>query len=228
MLGLAVLSGAGCSALRSGGAGEAVSAADLQKDIADRLTRAGQPPKSVSCKGALAAEVGSSTRCEVVLTDTNSIEPVVTLTSVGPLSYSVTPAVNPEQLATAVSALLSSPTVHCDEGLDGKTGAQSLCEVTKDDVTMSRTVEVTNVEGLLMSYSVLPVLGRQQVEDLVGQRLTGEGQPADTVECAGDLQGKSGSTLDCTAVTAGQEQALTLTVTNVTGDVIDFSVGSGE
>jgi hypothetical protein len=212
---------AGCSALRAGG-GEAVSAPDLQKDITDRLTQAGHPPKSVSCKGGLKAEAGASTRCDVVLGDTNSIEPVVTVTAVDPVTYSVAPAVSGEQLAAAVGRLLASPTVDCESGLDGKIGAQAQCEVTKDAVMMTRTVEVTNVEGLLMSYAVLPVLARQQVQDLLAERLQG-GRP-DTVDCAGDLQGKVGASLDCTTVTGGARQRLTLTVTGVKGDQIDFAV----
>ena len=228
MLVAAVVPTAGCAALRSGGAGEAVSATVLQKDIAERLTRAGQPPKSVSCDGPLAAEAGASTHCVVVLSDVNSIEPVVTLTSVEPPAYSVTPAVNPEQLARALGSLLSSRAVRCESGLDGKVGAQSHCEVTKDGTTMTRTVDVTNVEGLLMSYVVLPVLSRQQVQDLVAQRLTQGDQRPQRVDCGGDLQGKPGSTLECVATTGGQTKPLLLTVSTVKGDVIDFGVSSRE
>ncbi len=214
----------GCSLLRSGDGGEAVSAADLQKDIADRLARAGQAPKSLACQGGLAAETGASTRCDVVLSDTNSIQPIVTLTSVNPLNYDVTAAVSREQLATAVAGLLSGSDVTCQSGLDGKTGAQAQCTVTKDGVRAVRTVEVTNVEGLLMSYEVLPVLSRDQVQGLLGDRLAQSGPRPERVECLGDLQGKVGATLDCTAVVGGSSEQFMLTVTNVNGDVIDFGV----
>lgn len=218
---------AGCAVLRSGGGGEVVSAAILQKDIADRLTAAGHPPKSVTCQGALNAEKGATTRCDVVLGDTNSIEPVVTLTSVNPPEYSVAAAVSAEQLASAVGALLASPTVTCQSGLDGKIGAQAQCDVTKDGAAMTRTAEVTGVDGLLMSYAVLPVLTRQQVQDLVSQQLTQNGEHPDRVDCVGDLQGKIGATLDCTSSTRGKDQRLTITVSGVKGDVIDFGVSTG-
>lgn len=202
---------------------EVVSAATLQKDITARLTQAGKPPKSVSCQGGLPGSPGASTRCDVVLSDTNSIQPVVTLTTADPVGYVVNPAVSAEQLAKAVGALLSAPQVSCRSGLDGKTGAETLCEVTRDSSPISRTVVVTNVEGLLMSYSVLPSLGKREVEGLLSTRLAeAGGQRPDHVDCSGDLQGKVGATLDCSVTTAGEPSPMTLTVTKVNGDTIEF------
>lgn len=212
---------AGCSG--SGSSAEVVSAANLQKDIADRLTQAGLKPASVTCQSGLPGEPGSSTRCDVVISDTNSIQPVVTLTTADPVNYAVTPAVSADQLAKAVGALLSAREVTCKSGLEGRTGAQALCDVTRDGVAMTRTVEVTNVEGLLMSYSVLPALSRRQVQDLLAQRWAAQnGQRPDRADCTGDLQGRIGATLDCTVLAGGQGQDLTLTVTTVNGDAIDF------
>lgn len=215
---------AGCSLLRSGG-GEVVSAENLQKDIASRLTAAGHPPKSVTCQSGLADEAGASTRCDVVLTDTNGIEPVVTLTTADPLNYVVTPAVSADQLAKAVAALLGTAQVTCAAGLDGKAGAQTQCDVTRDGTTLSRTIEVTNVEGLLMSYSVLPVkaLDKVQVQGLLADRLAAEGgSRPERTDCDGDLQAAVGASVECTVVNDGQARQLTLTVTKVDGDVVDF------
>lgn len=215
------IAAAGCA--RESSTTEVVSAASLQKDIAGRLTAAGLPPKAVTCQGGLPGEPGSSTRCDVVLSDTNSIQPVVTLTTADPVNYAVTPAVSAEQLAKAVGTLLSTSEVRCRSGLDGKTGAQTQCDVTRDGVAMVRTIEVTNVEGLLMSYSVLPALGRQQVADLLTQRLAAQGgQRPERVECSGDLQGEVGAVTDCTVTTGTDTREFTLTVTNVNGDAIDF------
>ena len=44
-----------------------VAKADLEKDIADRLTEAGETPQSVTCEEDLVGEVGKTARCEVVL-----------------------------------------------------------------------------------------------------------------------------------------------------------------
>lgn len=216
----------GCAVLRSGEGAEAVSAENLQKDIANRLTEAGQPPKSVTCQGGLGDLPGATTRCDVVLTDTNSIQPVVTLTAANPLTYTVTPAVSAGQLATAVGALLKSSGVDCKTGLEGTSGAAAQCDVAADGVTMTRTVEVTGVQGLLMSYAVLPVLGKQQLDGLLADRLAAEtGQRPERADCTGDLQGKVGATVDCAVVRGGNAEQLTLTVAKVDGDVIDFGYG---
>lgn len=220
ILALVLLAG-GCAGTES--AGEAVSAGNLQSDIAKRLTEAGLTPKSVTCQSGLPARPGASTRCDVVLSETNSIQPVVTLTTSDPVNYAVTPAVSAEQLGKAVGALLSTSEVNCQSGLDGKTGAQARCDVTRDGVTMTRTVEVTNVEGLLMSYTVLPSLGRQEVERLLLDRVAAQdGQRPERATCSGDLQGTVGATTDCVVVTGGSTSDVTLTVTKVDGDVIDF------
>lgn len=213
----------GCGLLRSGGGAEAVSAENLQKDIAHRLTEAGHPPQSVTCQSGLGNQPGATTRCDVVLSDTNSIQPVVTLTTADPPSYAVTPAVTAAQLAKSVGALLNSGQVSCKKGLDGKTRDEAQCDVTADGVTMVRTVEVTDVQGLLMSYAVLPVLGRQQVEGLLADRLAADtGQRPDRADCVGDLLGRVGATVDCTVLSGGQTQQMTLTVAKVDGDAIDF------
>ena len=212
---------AGCA---SEPVGEAVSAANLQKNITERLSAAGVTPKTVTCVSGLPAEPGASTRCDVVLTDTNSIQPVVTLTTTDPVNYAVTPAVSGEQLGTAVAALLSTKEVTCNDGLEGKTGARATCEVTRDGVAMTRTVEVTNVEGLLMSYSVLPAIDRAEVQDLLARQWAQDngGRPPERTDCRGDLQGQVGTTLDCTVVADGQGSDLTLTVTKVDGDAVEF------
>jgi hypothetical protein len=42
-----------------------VSRAALQTDIADRLTKAGEVPQSVTCKSGLDGEIGALAQCEV-------------------------------------------------------------------------------------------------------------------------------------------------------------------
>ena len=68
----------------------------LQKDITDRLAKAGEKPESVTCSEDLVGEVGKTTRCEVVMGPTNSFEPVVTVTGVdgSTINYDMTPAVS--------------------------------------------------------------------------------------------------------------------------------------
>lgn len=235
---LAVLAAAGCA--DTGSDTEVVSAADLQKDIAARLAQAGAPPKSVTCRGGLPGQPGAATRCDVALSDTNSIEPVVTLVTADPVNYTVTPAVSAEQLAAAVANVMSAQQVSCQSGLDGTTGAQAaqpgqaaqtLCEVTRNGTRITHTVEVTDVEGLLMSYSVLPSLGEQELEGILADRLEAQtGQRPARVDCSADLQGRVGATADCAVETGGKQESresrdsYVLTVTTVDGDAIDFSL----
>ena len=72
----------------------------LQNDITDRLTEAEQTPQSVTCAEDLVGEVGKTTRCEVVLSETNAIEPIVKATKVEgtTVDYEMTPALSQDQL----------------------------------------------------------------------------------------------------------------------------------
>ncbi|TGD88500.1 DUF4333 domain-containing protein [Mycolicibacterium sp. CH28] len=231
-VGIAGTALSGCSVNVSTGGPPVVSKTDLEKDISGRLEKAGQKPQAVTCKDDLPGEVGKSTRCEVTLSTDNSFEPVVTVTKVdgSTVSYDMTPAVSKEQLDKAVAHLLSEPSgpavdsVNCESGLDGKQGAEGHCEVTAAGVTLKRTVEVTKVDGLMMNFVVLPVLAKAQVENsLLDQLATQLGQRPDSADCSDNLEGKEGTTIDCTVVAGEQTQDFTLAVTKVDGDQINFS-----
>jgi len=72
----------GCDGSVGIGGKLAVGKAALQTDIANRLAKAGEKPQSVTCKDDLIGEVGKTARCEVVISPTNSFEPVITVTGV--------------------------------------------------------------------------------------------------------------------------------------------------
>lgn len=224
----AVLSG--CSFNVSSGV--SVSKTDLEKDISQRLEKAGQKPQTVTCKDDLKGEVGKTTRCEVVLSSTNSFEPVVTVTKVEgtTVSYDMTPAVSKPQLDKAVAGLVSQASgatvdsVNCEGGLDGKEGTETHCDVTANGATSRRTVEVTKVDGLMMNFNVLPVLNKAQVESsLLDQLATQLGSRPDSADCSGDLEGKKDTSITCTVVAGSETQDFKLTVTDVNGDRIDFN-----
>jgi hypothetical protein len=135
----------------------------LQEDIAARLTEAGEKPESVTCKQDLAGKVGTTARCEVVVTPTNSFEPIVTVTAAdgAAVDYEMTPAVSREQLAQVVARLLADAgvpdvgAVSCESGAEGRVGAISHCEFNAGAVRSRRTVEVAAVRGLLMNFELL-------------------------------------------------------------------------
>lgn len=231
----AVLTGqavTGCSFSFSSGDAPAVSRTDLEKAVTERFEKSGYKPQTVTCKDDLPGEVGKSARCEVMLSSANSFEPIVTVTKVDgkTVSYEMTAAVNKEQLQKAVSALISEASgatvdsVSCDDGLEGKPGAETHCEVTANGVTLRRTVDVTKVDGLLMSFLVIPLLPKDQVENSLLDQLGAQlGHRPDSADCTGDLEGKTGKTVDCTVVAGEETQDFTLTVTTVNGDRINYS-----
>jgi hypothetical protein len=153
----------GCSASIGGGS-PTVAKADLQNDISDRLDKAGQKPKSVTCSADLEGVVGKTTRCEVVLSDTNAFEPIVTVTKVDgkTVSYEMAPALSQAQLEKSVGDIVAkkqgqaADSVKCAGGLEGKEGNTATCDVEVGGETTSDTVTVTKVDGLMMNFSVAP------------------------------------------------------------------------
>ena len=222
---------AGC-ALDPSGAVATVAGTDLQSDVAARLTRAGQQPQSVTCKDDLVGEVGQTARCAVVMSPTNSFEPIVTVTGVegATINYEMTPALSEEQLARAVTRLVSatggapSDSVSCLTGLMGVIGAEARCDVTTAGVTLRRTAVVTSVQGLMMNFDLIPVLTKAEVEaSLLDELAAHLAKRPDSAVCAGNLEGRPGATVDCTVVVAPDSAAFTLTVTAVDGTKIDYS-----
>ncbi len=151
----------GCS-FTVGGGTPTVAKADLQSDIADRLQKAGQKADSVTCKADLEGVVGKTTTCEVVLSATNAFEPIVTVTKVdgSTVSYEMAPALSQAQLEKSVKDIVAKSTgedvdsVACESGLEGKVGNKAQCEVTTAGEASQDTVTVTEVDGLMMNFSV--------------------------------------------------------------------------
>lgn len=139
-----------------------INSTALQQEIADRLEDAGQKPESVHCSEDLRGEVGHSVRCEVVLTPTNSIEPIVRVTKVdgAKVTYEVTPALSRMQLQRQVGDVLGARTgvavhsVSCESGIEGVVGNQKHCSVRGRDGQYGAVVTVTDVDGLSMGVSV--------------------------------------------------------------------------
>ena len=220
----------GCS-FQIGGSTPSVSQDDLQKDISERLSDAGEKPESVTCDGPLVGEVGKTTRCDVVLSRTNSFQPVVTVTKVEDkmVSYEVTPAMSKEQLEEYISAQDSDDgkqveSVSCNSGLNGEKGAVTYCDTDAPKGTFRHKVEVVDVDGLLMKFNFIPVYTKKDVAkglmDILEERL---GERPDSATCDDDMVGEEGTSIDCTVGMAADKQVYTLTVTGVDGESIDFS-----
>ncbi|MCH9720872.1 MAG: DUF4333 domain-containing protein [Actinomycetia bacterium] len=208
----------GCSTTTS------LSAADLQTRLADQQTEAGDPPQSVTCNGDLIGEVGKTTVCDVVFSDTNSVEATVTATGVdgSDVSFDVSPSVTKEQLETGVSGNDDAQAVTCDSGLEGTVGSSANCEVTVGGVTAKQVIVVENVNGLEIDVEMFPVVAKEKVQEVLLQKLNADGSPAETVECVDDIVARPGTYGECVAVTGDQKQGYDVTVTTVDGDNVDI------
>ena len=185
----------------------------------------------MTCKEDLAGEVGETIRCEVVMSPTNSFEPVVTVTGIdgSTINYEMTPALSRDQLEKAVSRVVSDAeavqidSVTCESGLEGNVGAVAYCDLDADGVQLRRMVEVNNVEGLMMNFEMVPVLTQAQVESSLLDELESQvGQRPNSADCSGDLEGKPGNTVDCTIVAGPETTSFTLTVDTVEGNTINY------
>ena len=205
---------------------KSVGAAELQTNVTERLTAAGAPPQTVTCKGDLVGEVGKTSRCDVVFSDTNSLEAIVTTTGAdsSEITYDLTPAMTKEQVEKAVAGLSSAQSAKCDAGLEGKVGNTTNCEVTLDGQTSKRIVEVSTVDpaNLGIELSAFMLLPKQQVQEVLMQKLAADGTPVETVECVGDVSAEVGSVIECVAVTGNDQQGYDVTVVESEGDAPDF------
>ena len=222
----------GCNANVGIGGTPAVGTDALQTDIAARLAKAGEHPQSVTCQDDLIGEVGQTTRCEVVMSPTNSFEPVITVTGVdgSAINYEMSPAVSKEQLENAVSRLVADAahappaSVSCESGLDGEVGATAHCEVDSRGVKLRRTVEVNTVEGLMMNFDVVPVLTKAEVEtSLLNELEIQTRRQPDSARCSDNLEGRPGNSVECTVVTGPDTVSFIVMVTTVEGGKINYS-----
>jgi hypothetical protein len=223
---------AGCDATVGVGGTPTADKDAPQTDIAARLAKAGEQAQSVPCREDRRGEVGKTAHCEVVMSSTNSFEPVITVTGVDGdiIDYEMTPAVSKEQLEKAVSRLVADAarapvaSLSCESGLDGKVGVTTHCEVDAGGNTLPRTVEVNQVEGLMMNFDVVPVLTREEVaSSLLDEFERQSGRRPDSAQCADDLEGKAGNTVACTVITGQDTASYTLMVTTLDGGSINYS-----
>ncbi|WP_054814149.1 DUF4333 domain-containing protein [Nocardia arizonensis] len=70
-----------------------------------------------------------------------------------------------------------------------------------------------------------PKIKEVDLEKSVKQTLTEKvGQEPDSIDCPGDLTGKVGTTMRCTLSAGGDQLGLTVTVTSVQDDTVNYDV----
>lgn len=202
-----------------------VSATDLQAKLAEQFAGSDTKPKSITCPDELVGEVGKKATCDVVISDTNAVQAVVTVTKVDgtDVAFDITPSLSKEQLQKSVAGMGVPGTITCDSGLDGTVGATAKCQSAAADGAVVKTVaEVDDVNGLQMDVSVKRLLPREDVQRVLMQKLNADGTPVETVECVDDVVGKAGADVECAAVTGNQKQGYVVTVTTVEENTFDI------
>ena len=153
----------GCGVDLGGARTPTIDRVTLQNDIAARFAEVGQAAQSVTCQEDLVGEVGRTARCDVVMSDVNSFQPVVTVTSVNgdTVDYQLTPALSQAQLEQAVRRLVleksggTVDSVACESGLEGVIGTVAYCDVDAGGMRARRAVKVTDVSGMTMNFNLL-------------------------------------------------------------------------
>lgn len=227
---LAAVSLVGLSGCAGGSQSHAsVSAAELQKTIVAKLAEAGTPSTWVNCGKDLPARVGATTRCDVIFNQADAVTAILTTTQVqrDDVTWEITgPEMTQDQVTRRVAGAWSAEAVTCNSGLDGNIGDWAQCEVTKDGLTMTQTLEVKAVRGLSFDITPTVSLPKQAAEDLLRSRLAAKfGKPFESATCPGDLVGVGGAAMDCAATTDGHEQTYTLLVIDTGNGTIGFDVG---
>src|SRR6476659_2159140 len=146
----------GCSANGGGTNLPRVSRTALQQDIAHRLADAGEKPESA--------------RCDVVVSATNTFEPIVTVTAVdgSAVDYEMMPALSRRQLEGVVARLIADAgtrgitAVSCESGIEGRVGAMVNCAVEATGLLERRTIRISAVNGLMMDLEVDPARTRSR------------------------------------------------------------------
>lgn len=192
----------------------------LMKDFAGTV----MPPKSVVCKEALESQVGKSATCDVTLADGTGVEAVTTVKHIDGKNvvYEISPALTKDQVAKVVANGSPAMAVSCESGLPGTIGATATCTATVEGVVTKRVVEVDDVNGLQLDTTVRRLWPKEQVQDVLLQKLNAAGQPVETVACTDDVVGKPGTTVECAAVTGSQKRGYVVTLTTIEEDKFDL------
>lgn len=92
--------------------------------------------------------------------------------------------------------------------------------------TLTRTLTALLVLALAVTgCSGDPVLKEASLESSVKDTLAKQvGQTPDSIDCPGDLTGKTGTTMRCTLKAGGDELGLTVTVTGVEGNTVKYDI----
>jgi hypothetical protein len=154
-----------CSSEASGGSdasgGPTVTQAQLEKEVASRVSGADADKVDVACEGDLTAKVGETQDCEATAAGTSTgIRLKVDAVEGQDVEFSQTLFISADELASAVDGYFTNQGIKvtgvtCDGELIGEKGESTQCDVTSSsdgDATVRATT--SKVDGLTVNFDI--------------------------------------------------------------------------
>lgn len=142
-----------------------------------------------------------------------------------------TPTVAKADLQNAITKNLEGAgetpqSVSCRDDLEGIVGRTVRCEVVLSATNaVEAIVEVTEVDGITVSYKLSPAVSQAQLEKVVRDYVTQNSiTNVESVTCKSGLEGKEGNEAHCTVVGDGDTIPSTVKVTKVDGLLMNFDI----
>ena len=128
-----------------------------------------------------------------------------------------------------IRSRLGTDRAECPADLQGEVGRSIVCSATVGDEGFDVTVTVISVDGATINFEIEPVrrppvtvAGRDVAQSVLDQLVAG-GKTVDRVSCP-DLTAVVGASQRCTLVSDGATFGVTVTVTEVQGADVRFSI----
>lgn len=151
-----------CSGKASVGSGDpTVTQAQLEKEVASRVTGEDADKVEVVCEGDLTAKVGRTQDCKATAGGTSTgIRLTVDAVKGEDVEFSQTLFISASELASAVDGYFTNQGIKvtgvtCDGELLGKKGKSAMCKVTSSsDGDASVRATTSSVEGLTVNFDI--------------------------------------------------------------------------
>jgi Domain of unknown function (DUF4333) len=113
--------------------------------------------------------------------------------------------------------------VSCPNDLKATVGATLNCEMKVKGKPFNVNVTVTSVDGDNVKFDMVETVDKNEVAQELSNQLEQQvGKKPDSVTCPDNLKGSVGATLRCELTDGAQTYGVTVTVTSVTGGVVNF------
>ena len=166
ILAVPLLGACSSSEAPSGSGDPTVTQAQLEEEVASRVSGADADKVEVACEGDMTAKVGATQDCEATAAGTSTgIRLTVDAVEGEEVEFSQTLFVSATELASAVDGFFTDQGIKvtgvtCGGELVGVKGESATCEVTSSsdgDATVRATT--SNVDGLLVNFDIEVVEG---------------------------------------------------------------------